>query len=248
MFGRLVRHVRQQFVGYIALFIALGGVSYAAVALPKNSIRSKQIAPGAVKASELGRNAVNSAKVKDGSLLPKDFAAGAITGSSTTAGPQGPPGPQGPQGVKGDTGATGPQGSTGATGPPGPTASAAASSDTNSSITSGVNNVLSATITVGVPSRLLVASNTEIDADGGNNDDAFCYQSKGATGAGADDISKRVTIDIPDTNLDRGNIANHGSLEVAPGTYTIRVFCGVNVAGQVIQFDSGDMFVIATAM
>jgi hypothetical protein len=43
MVGKFGRHVRQQFIGYIALFIALGGVSYAAVALPKNSVSSKQI-------------------------------------------------------------------------------------------------------------------------------------------------------------------------------------------------------------
>lgn len=120
MLFRVGRHVRQQFVGYIALFIALGGVSYAAVALPKNSIRSKQIAPGAVKRSDLGKNAVTSAKVKDGSLLPQDFAAGAITGSSATPGPQGPKGDTGPQGPKGDPGAPGEQGPAGpSTGPAG---------------------------------------------------------------------------------------------------------------------------------
>lgn len=43
MSSRFVRHVRQQFVGYLALFVALGGVSYAAVALPKNSVGSAQI-------------------------------------------------------------------------------------------------------------------------------------------------------------------------------------------------------------
>jgi hypothetical protein len=45
-------------VAYLALFVALGGVSYAALKLPKNSVGSKQI-----KA-----NAVKSAKVKNASL------------------------------------------------------------------------------------------------------------------------------------------------------------------------------------
>jgi len=41
-----------------ALFIALGGASYAAVKLPKNSVGSSQIK----------KNAVTGAKVKNGSL------------------------------------------------------------------------------------------------------------------------------------------------------------------------------------
>jgi len=85
-------------VGLTALFIALGGTSYAAVSLPKNSVGTKQI-----KSS-----AVTSTKVKNGSLLTKDFKAGQI--------------PKGATGAKGDTGATGPagaKGDTGAKGDPG---------------------------------------------------------------------------------------------------------------------------------
>jgi hypothetical protein len=55
-------------VASLALFLALGGVSYAAVTLPKNSVGSKQIKS----------NAVTSSKVKDGSLLGKDFKAGQL--------------------------------------------------------------------------------------------------------------------------------------------------------------------------
>lgn len=120
------------------------------------------------------------------------------------------------------------------------------SSNTNSSITAGVNNVLTITMTPPVQSRILVSSNVEVDADGGNDDDAFCYQNTSDNGVGASDISQRVTVDIPDTNLDRGNIANHGSIVVNGGeTVNLRVFCGVNVGGQTIQFDSGDMHALA---
>lgn len=120
MLGRLGRHVRQQFVGYIALFVALGGVSYAAVALPKNSVGTKQIAKGAVKKADLGNNAVTSAKVKDGSLLLADFAPDVFAGSNGTPGPQGPKGDTGPQGPTGDAGPQGPKGDTGEQGPVGP--------------------------------------------------------------------------------------------------------------------------------
>ena len=36
----------------VAVFVALGGTGYAAITLPKNSVRAKQIAPRAVQSSE----------------------------------------------------------------------------------------------------------------------------------------------------------------------------------------------------
>jgi hypothetical protein len=91
-------------VAYLALLVALGGTSVAAVQLARNSVKSRHIARGEVKRSDLGRNAVTSAKVRDGSLLGVDFAPGQL-----------------PAGPKGDTGARGPQGGTGAPGAPGAT-------------------------------------------------------------------------------------------------------------------------------
>ena len=85
-------------VAYLALFVALGGSSYAAVQLSKGQVKGKHIA----------KNAVNSSKVRDGSLLSKDFKAGElVAGAPGAAGAQGPTGPQGP---KGDTGPQGPAG------------------------------------------------------------------------------------------------------------------------------------------
>src|SRR5215203_5760907 len=64
----------------IAVFIALGGASYAAIKLPKNSVGNKQ----------LKKNAVTSVKVRDGSLTPQDFGAGALpTGAKGDPGPPG---------------------------------------------------------------------------------------------------------------------------------------------------------------
>ena len=92
-------------VACAALVIALGGVSYAAAVLPKNSVGTTQLQKKAVTASKLHKNAVGGAKVKDGTLLAADFKTGQLP-----AGPQGPAGAQGP---KGDTGAAGAPGVSG---------------------------------------------------------------------------------------------------------------------------------------
>ena len=105
------RHVRSNLIGYLALFVALGGVSYAAISLPARSVGTKQ----------LKMNAVISSKVKDGSLFRRDFRAGQIpAGARGPAGATGPQGLAGATGPQGHTGATGAQGLTGATGAAGP--------------------------------------------------------------------------------------------------------------------------------
>src|SRR5215208_8457198 len=84
-------------VACVALIVALGGVSYAAGVLPKNSVGTAQVKKEAVTRAKLKKNAVTSAKVKNGSLLADDFKPGQLS-----AGPQGPKGDPGGQGPKGD--------------------------------------------------------------------------------------------------------------------------------------------------
>ena len=99
----------------LALFVALGGSSYAALQLPKGSVGTKQ----------LKRNAVTSPKVKPGSLLVSDFRASQRSQLRGPAGPEGPRGATGPEGLHGPRGATGPEGPEGPrglTGPAGPPA------------------------------------------------------------------------------------------------------------------------------
>jgi hypothetical protein len=59
----------------LAVFIALGGSSYAALKLPENSVGSKQIKRNAITSKHIKRNAVTSAKVKRGSLRLSDLKA-----------------------------------------------------------------------------------------------------------------------------------------------------------------------------
>ena len=77
----------------IAVFLALGGASWAAVKLPRNSVGSAQ----------LKRGAVTGAKVRNGSLSLSDLRKGSLRA-----------------GLRGETGATGPAGHDGARGQQGP--------------------------------------------------------------------------------------------------------------------------------
>jgi hypothetical protein len=52
----------------IAVFVALGGASYAALKLPKNSVGAKQLKKNAVTTAKIKKQAVTGAKVKKGTL------------------------------------------------------------------------------------------------------------------------------------------------------------------------------------
>lgn len=97
----MVAHVKRNAVAYVALFVALGGTSYAAVRLPAGSVGTKELGKGAVTRSKLHRGAVTSLSVRDHVLKAVDFAPGQLT-----AGPKGDPGPKGDAGAKGDPGPT----------------------------------------------------------------------------------------------------------------------------------------------
>jgi hypothetical protein len=94
--SRLRRHLSPSLVvACLALIAALAGTGYSQIALPPNSVGTKQLRKGAVVAS----------KVKARSLLASHFRRGQL--------------PRGPQGAQGLPGAAGPPGAMGPTGPPG---------------------------------------------------------------------------------------------------------------------------------
>ena len=72
----------------LALFIALGGTSYA---VARNSIGTPQLKNGAVSAAKVKRDAITTAKIRDGTIQTRDLSPGALAG-----GPRGPRGPVGP--------------------------------------------------------------------------------------------------------------------------------------------------------
>ncbi|MGH2960348.1 MAG: hypothetical protein ACRDKE_12135 [Solirubrobacterales bacterium] len=73
-------------IATLALFIALGGVSYAAVKLPKNSVTSKTIKKNAVTSEKIKRSAVTSAKIKNSTIVNSDIKDGTIGGSKLNLG------------------------------------------------------------------------------------------------------------------------------------------------------------------
>jgi hypothetical protein len=66
----------------VAVFIALGGASYAAVKLPKNSVGTRQIKNNAITAAKIKNGAVTGPKVKVGSLGTVPSAAHATNADS----------------------------------------------------------------------------------------------------------------------------------------------------------------------
>jgi hypothetical protein len=50
---RLVAHVRHNVIAYLALFVALGGTSYAAISLPRNSVGTPQLRNGAITPAKI---------------------------------------------------------------------------------------------------------------------------------------------------------------------------------------------------
>jgi hypothetical protein len=73
---RRIRITYANVVSTLALCLAIGGVSYAAVKLPKNSVTSQTIKNAQVKNADLAKNAVTSAKIKNGTVADADLAGG----------------------------------------------------------------------------------------------------------------------------------------------------------------------------
>jgi hypothetical protein len=73
---RLLSQLRNQWAGFLALFLVLtGGTAWA---LSQNSVGSREIKPKAVRGSDIANNAVTSPKVADRSLRKADFAEGQL--------------------------------------------------------------------------------------------------------------------------------------------------------------------------
>ena len=181
-----------------ALFIALGTGAYAAITLPKNSVRSKHIKDGQVKSRDIG----------NGTILAKDLSSTLLGGSNGADGLQGSPGPQGPQGpagANGADGAQGPQGVQGVQGEAGPRGAAIVATGNVSQVvgTGGVNSyggwatLVSWTQPAGAMDEVRGYFNLSwgngCDDDGDSIDVQFA------------DTNTEISPDLPDTSSISGN-------------------------------------------
>jgi hypothetical protein len=83
----LLGYIRRHHIGLLALFVALGGTSYAAAKLPRNSVGTAQIKNHAVTTAKLSTSTVKALKGAKGA----PGATGA-TGATGAAGAKGDPG------------------------------------------------------------------------------------------------------------------------------------------------------------
>jgi hypothetical protein len=72
--SKLASHIRRNVVAYLALFVALGGTSYAAVNLPANSVGTRQLKNHSVTPAKLDRGSIAGyvrdwAKISSGGIL-----------------------------------------------------------------------------------------------------------------------------------------------------------------------------------
>jgi hypothetical protein len=77
-------------VSILALIVALGGTSYAAVTRPHNSVGTKQLKNGAVTGAKIKSGAVTSKAIKNGAVSGAKVAAGSLTGRQINASTLGP--------------------------------------------------------------------------------------------------------------------------------------------------------------
>ena len=223
----MLAYLRRHHIGLLALFIALGGTSYAAAKLPKNSVGSSQIRTGAVTQSKLQKS------------LQSKLAKAGTPGPAGATGATGAPGPQGP---KGDTGAQGPQGIQGVkgdTGAPGPTAAGVGGTNlTVSPVGTPVASLSEASVTLTQPGKVLVlVQGTAAVACGGTP----CSRVIGATLDGTKVQGLAQTVDGAANVSTTDTVAAVGIVSgVAAGTHTAAVT--TNGAG------TNDLRVVAVAL
>jgi hypothetical protein len=72
-------------IALIALFVALGGTSYAAIKLPKNSVGSKQLKKNAVTGAKIKNGAVTKSKINTAGLTVPNATHASTADSATSA-------------------------------------------------------------------------------------------------------------------------------------------------------------------
>ncbi|HEY4097628.1 MAG TPA: hypothetical protein VGM33_19040 [Baekduia sp.] len=265
-----LRHLRRNAVAYLALFVALGGTSYAATALPRNSVGASQLKAGAV----------TSAKVKNHSLVVADLSVGTVAALRGSAGAAGVAGVAGAPGAAGATGARGAAGPQGATGPTGATGAQGLQGDPGivatgwSALTSSTLTLIahqdqvmtdlgltssgsgSGAVTLPVSSRVLISGSVDLyNRSPGDSGRAACTARRSTDGT--DDlslftVSPTVNADLHQSDAGSSTDANvteslsiTGSVLLPAGTYDFGIDCEQTAGNGVLVLYSAAMNVLA---
>lgn len=216
---------RSDVIAGLALFVALGGTSYAAIELPRASVGTRELKPAAVTGSRIADGTV---KARDLHGSVTRLLTGTTGGGAGAPGPKGDAGPPGPAGPRGETGAAGPAGPAG---PPGTGAVSVAGEvrdDTSPSADGCAFKTLATkTITIDQPSRVLVSASTTAFLDGAGQVFAYVYARRGEVDVwtGPKQFSSAVRdsypVQLSGTTLLKAPGGAPGGEELGPGTYTI---------------------------
>ena len=235
----LARHLRANTVAYLAIFVALGGTSYAAIAIPNNSVGNKQ----------LKKDAVDTKKVKNKTLLKDDFNASSLpAGPKGVDGVLGDRGTQGFQGNKGDQGDKGPNGDQGL---PGTRLTESQSVSNNP----GTNTDILATDTVLLTAPPLVTTAaTRVHAAavgtfvGDADSSTTCALKVNSTPGGPNVMGQPSTVSFPFITF-TGPHASDGSINLAAGSHVVTWECkdASSTANTGVEFDRGDLRVTTGA-
>jgi len=192
----------------LALFIALGGSSYAAL-----RIGSRQIADNTIRSKDIRNNEVRSGDVRNRSLLAKDFKAGQLA-----------------QGAKGDPGATGPPGPSVAgyaVSRPGVASLLPSDSSFGSTVTLNTGTDKSGPISVSFPARLIITGTTRMQNGDGSSRSMRCRLVLNP-GAAQQLVSAEASQSVPSLAAHTSTVT--GAVDVASGTYNVGMECATQLS------------------
>ena len=107
MVPEALSHIRRNAVAYVALFVALGGTTYAAIEIPKGAVGSREVKNNSLRSGDIRTDSLTGADIDEAKLACAAIAGcsqGEGQGAPGPAGPPGPPGPEGPEGPRGSRG------------------------------------------------------------------------------------------------------------------------------------------------
>ena len=207
-------------VASLALFVALGGSSYAAITVSGKNVKNESL---------------TSADVKNSSLLGRDFKAGELpAGPAGAPGAQGQPGPQGARGQDGAPGSPGAPGERGPAGEPGEPgeqgpAGTNGSPDTPSQILTklkeedGAGSGLDADLLDGLTSNQLQRRGTTTSCLASQKVTAINTNGDVTCGADADSTNADTLDGMDSTAFPRAYATRNALAAGSPGQYVMQI-------------------------